>query len=131
MIGYIVALWVRIRWLRVILNPTLRDKFWPLLVTGWWFSSGTFEYSTNVTDCHNITEILLKMAWSNSEIVYMYLIFFTSVRERSVDFTLHLFQPMFYTVSPSYKATPKKGHPYQSIVQMHWRGSTIILNGSP
>jgi hypothetical protein len=30
-------------------------------VTGWWFSSGTFEYSTNVTDCHNITEILLKM----------------------------------------------------------------------
>ena len=41
----------------------------------WWFSSGTFEYSTNVTDCHNITEILLKMAWSNSEIVYMYLIF--------------------------------------------------------
>jgi len=30
-------------------------------VTGWWFSPGTPVSSTNKTDCHNITEILLKV----------------------------------------------------------------------
>jgi hypothetical protein len=29
---------------------------------GWWFSSGTPVSSTNKTDCHDITEILLKVA---------------------------------------------------------------------
>jgi hypothetical protein len=31
-------------------------------MTGWWFSLGTPVSSTNKTDCHNITAILLKMA---------------------------------------------------------------------
>jgi hypothetical protein len=31
-------------------------------VTGQWFSSGTLVTSTNKTDHHNLTEILLKMA---------------------------------------------------------------------
>jgi hypothetical protein len=30
-------------------------------VTGWWFSPGTPVSSTNKTDCHDITEILLKV----------------------------------------------------------------------
>jgi hypothetical protein len=30
--------------------------------TGWWFSSGTRVSSTYETDCHDITEILLKVA---------------------------------------------------------------------
>jgi hypothetical protein len=30
-------------------------------MTGWWFSLGTPVSSTNKTDCHNITEILLKV----------------------------------------------------------------------
>jgi hypothetical protein len=33
---------------------------WP--ATGWWFSPGTPVSSTNKTDCHDITEILLKVA---------------------------------------------------------------------
>jgi hypothetical protein len=33
-------------------------------VTGQWFSPGTLVSSTNKTDCHNITEILLKVALS-------------------------------------------------------------------
>jgi hypothetical protein len=31
-------------------------------VTGWWFSPGTLVSSTNKSDRHNITEILLKVA---------------------------------------------------------------------
>jgi hypothetical protein len=31
-------------------------------VTGQWFSPGTLISSTNKTDCHDITEILLKVA---------------------------------------------------------------------
>jgi len=31
-------------------------------VAGWWFSSGNPVTSTNKTDCHDITEILLKVA---------------------------------------------------------------------
>jgi hypothetical protein len=31
-------------------------------MAGWWFSTGTPVSSTNKTDCHNINEILLKVA---------------------------------------------------------------------
>jgi hypothetical protein len=30
-------------------------------VTGWWFSPGIPVSSTNKTDCHDVTEILLKV----------------------------------------------------------------------
>jgi hypothetical protein len=40
---------------------TLCDKVCQWLVTGWWFSPVS---STNRTDCHDITEILLKVALS-------------------------------------------------------------------
>ena len=38
------------------------DKVCQWLATCQWFSSGTPVYSTNKTDCHDITEILLKVA---------------------------------------------------------------------
>jgi len=41
---------------------TLCDKICQLLVTGQWFSPSTPVSSTNKTDCHDITEILLKVA---------------------------------------------------------------------
>jgi hypothetical protein len=34
------------------------------LTAGWWFSPGTLVSSTNKTDRHNITEILLKVAFN-------------------------------------------------------------------
>jgi hypothetical protein len=40
-------------------RTTLCDKVCQLLTTGWWFSPVT---STNKTDCHDIAEILLKVA---------------------------------------------------------------------
>ena len=39
----------------------LCDKVCQWLATGWWFSSGLLVSSINKTDCHNITEILLKV----------------------------------------------------------------------
>jgi hypothetical protein len=41
---------------------TLCDKICQWLATGWWLSPGTQVSSTNKTDCHDITEILLKVA---------------------------------------------------------------------
>jgi len=48
-------------WLGV-LDTTLCDKVRQLLATGRWFSLGTPVSSTNKTDRHDITEILLKVA---------------------------------------------------------------------
>jgi hypothetical protein len=48
---------------RGVLNTTLCDKFVSdLLVTDQWFSPGTPVSSTNKTGCHDIAEILLKVA---------------------------------------------------------------------
>ena len=43
-------------------NTTLHDKVCHWLATGrWWFSPGTLVSSTNKTDSHDITDILLKV----------------------------------------------------------------------
>jgi hypothetical protein len=46
---------------RGVLETTLCDQVCQLLVAGRWFSPGTLVSSTNKTDHHNITEILLKV----------------------------------------------------------------------
>jgi hypothetical protein len=46
---------------RGILDTTIGDKVCPWLAAGQWFSPGTLVSSTNKTDCHDITEILLKV----------------------------------------------------------------------
>ena len=50
---------------KVYFDPTLCDKGFQWLATGQWFSLGTPVSSTNKTDCHDITEILLKVALNN------------------------------------------------------------------
>ena len=57
--------WVRIPLRRGVLDTTLCDKVcqWP--PAGQWFSPGTTVSSTNRTDPHDITEILLKVALNN------------------------------------------------------------------
>ena len=47
---------------RSLLDATLSDKNLSVTWTGWWFSTGTPVSSTNKTDRHNLTEILLKVA---------------------------------------------------------------------
>ena len=53
---------VRILLRRVVLDTALCDKVCQQLAAGRWFSPGTLVSSTNKTDCHDITEILLKVA---------------------------------------------------------------------
>jgi hypothetical protein len=47
---------------RGVLDTTLCDKICLWLATGRWFSSNSLLSSTNKTDHHDITEILLKVA---------------------------------------------------------------------
>ena len=46
----------------VVGSTTICDKVCQLLATGQWFSPGPPASSTNITDRHDITEILLKVA---------------------------------------------------------------------
>ena len=52
--------WIPLRW--DVIDKTLCDKVYQWLVAGQWFSLGTPVSSTNKTDCHDITEIFLKVA---------------------------------------------------------------------
>ena len=45
-----------------VLDIILCDKFCQWLASGLWFSLGTMVSSANKTDCHNIAEILSKVA---------------------------------------------------------------------
>ena len=54
-----LMLWVRLP-LRAR-STTLCDKVYRWLATSWWFSPDTLVSSTNKTDRHDITEILLKV----------------------------------------------------------------------
>jgi hypothetical protein len=44
------------------INMVAIDKVCQWLATDQWFSSGTPVSSTNKTDCHDITELLFKVA---------------------------------------------------------------------
>ena len=57
---------VRIRSWRGVLYTALCDKVCQWLAAGRYFSSGTLVSSTNKTDRHDITEILLKVALNNA-----------------------------------------------------------------
>ena len=53
--------WITSRSWQGVLNTTLCDKVCHWLATGQWFSLGALPSSTSKTDCHNITEIFLKV----------------------------------------------------------------------
>ena len=57
-----LTLWVRTPLRPGVLDTTLCDKVCQWLTTGRWFSPGTPVSSTTKTDCHDIAEILLKVA---------------------------------------------------------------------
>ena len=59
-----LTLWIRILLRRGVHDTTLCDKVCHWLAAGRWFSPGTRVSSPNKTDCHNITEILLKVVLS-------------------------------------------------------------------
>ena len=57
-----LRLWVWIPLRGSVFDTTINDKVCQWLATGRWFSPGTLVSSTNKTDPHDITEILLKVA---------------------------------------------------------------------
>jgi len=57
-----LMLWFRTPFRWCVLYTTLCDQICQWLATGQWFSPGTPVSSTNKTNCHDITEILLKVA---------------------------------------------------------------------
>ena len=56
-----LKLWVWILCRSGVHDITLCDKVYQSLATGWWFSPGTPVSSTNKTDHHDITKILVKV----------------------------------------------------------------------
>jgi hypothetical protein len=54
--------WVQITLRRCVPNTTLCDKVCQWLAAGQWFSAGTLVPSPNITDHHDISDILLKVA---------------------------------------------------------------------
>jgi hypothetical protein len=63
--------WIQLRW--GVLDTTLCDKVCLWLAAGWWFSLGSPISSTNETDRHDMTEILLKVALSTITITLSWL----------------------------------------------------------
>ena len=69
-----LMLWVRITLKWGELDTILGEIVCQWLAAGWWFSSGTPVSSINKTDCHNITEILLKVALNKTfDILQIYI----------------------------------------------------------
>jgi hypothetical protein len=70
-------------WVRISIRArctTLCDKVCQWFATGRWFSLGPPVSTTNETDCHEITEILLKVALNtikqtNNTCIYQYKLF--------------------------------------------------------
>jgi hypothetical protein len=55
-------------WILIMMRcTTLYDKVCQWLVTGLWFSPGSPVSNTNKTDCHDITEILLKVVLNTTK----------------------------------------------------------------
>jgi len=79
--------WMPLWW--GVLDTTLCDKVCQWLSAGLWFSPGTPVSSTNKTDCHDITEILLKVALNTTNLTllwYNYYLFVIGI----LNFTWYL-----------------------------------------
>ena len=64
-----------------VLDTTLYDKVCQLFATGRWFSWSTMVSSTNKTNRHDITEILLKVALSTIKPTQIYWDIFIKMQE--------------------------------------------------
>ena len=86
--------WIPLMSTQGVFNATLCDEVCQWLATGRWFSPGTPVSSTNKTDRHDITEILLKVALKTKSLLPWYRHFY--VREQT---TLRLKEFFFLNTS--------------------------------
>jgi len=100
-----------------VLDTTLCDKVCQWLATGGWFSSGTPLSSTNKTDHHDITEILLEVVLNtiNHQTIFSFIYLFslknkktysskTDIRNPNMSLVLKFFLLIMSWIWPS------KGH---------------------
>ena len=66
-------MWVWIPLRRGVLDTALCDKVCQWLAAGQWFSPGTLDSPTNKTDCHDTTEILLKVALNTITLCFVFI----------------------------------------------------------
>ena len=66
----LLTLWFRTSFMAGVLDTSLCDKVCQWLTAGQWFSPGTPVSSTNKTDRHDITEVLLKVALSTITLTF-------------------------------------------------------------
>jgi hypothetical protein len=71
---------------QVVLDTTLCDKVCQWLAAGLWFSLSTQVSSTNKTDCHDIAEILLKVAFNTISLTPLW--WFKSLNHLTIDLSL-------------------------------------------
>jgi hypothetical protein len=98
-----LTLWVRSQFMRAVQETTLCDKVCQWLATGRWFSPGTPVSSTNKTDSHDISEILLKVTLHsiNWKPLYPVIIVFNTKKSNgsfpcvSISYSKHLFPDLF------------------------------------
>ena len=87
---------------RDVLDTTLCDQVCQWLAEGRWFSSGILVSSTNKTDYHDITKILLKVALNATTITLLFLLgrllqgSFSSVR---VQFGVYITNSSSFNIS--------------------------------
>ena len=70
-----------------LIYNTYSDKVCQWLTTGWWFSPGTPVSSTNKTNRHDITEILLKMSLNiikNPQLKYIFIYLYKKTKNNKI-----------------------------------------------
>jgi len=94
-----LMLWVRIPLRRCVLDTTLCDKDYQWLAKGRWYSPGTSVSSTNKTDRHDITEILLKVALNKPYPPFLWSFFFYHIwsHKKAITGTIPQLVKVIYT----------------------------------
>jgi len=77
------------------INPKLFDKVCQWLVAGQWFSPGTPVSSTNKTNSHDITEILLKVTLNTENQTNKFFFFINAVKLSNLPLFLLPHKPIW------------------------------------
>ena len=86
-----------------VLDTTLCYKVCQWLAAGLWVSAGTSVSSTNITDCHDIAEILLKVALNTITLALFMTYFLThQAYKGQVSFCHHIYSVLHCRLSHWY-----------------------------
>ena len=109
---------------RGVLDTTLCDKVCRWLLTGRWFSPSPPVSSTNKTDRHDVTEILLKVSLNTIKQTLCGLNFYSSLQ--CISYRLNLYKATTCLMWP-YFTVPLEGHIRHVWLHMYIRIHLKIL----